>query len=413
MPIDTGNTTWMLISSALVMMMIPGLAFFEAGSIRYRNALSILIRIFTGLALLSILWLAVGFSLALSPSSNGIIGSLDWSFFANIPVYDSVKNAPTIPGVMYGAFQMMFAVITPLLITGSIAGRIKPSAFIIFIIAWSFLVYYPLAHWVWGGGWLQTLGVYDFAGGIVIHTSAGMSSIAAALFFGGRKKDDDIAKPTNIPLSMIGASLLWVGWFGFNAGSALVSGTLSPNQYEGLSSNTFIVTHIASSASALVWIFHSWNTQQKSVGTAAISGAVAGLAGVTPASGFITVPGALVLGIVLGFVSYYARALFSGRWRINDALDVGSVHGATGITGSLAIGIIATSIINPIGPNGLLYGNPSQLGIQALGVAISVVLAFTGTAFIMKVIDATIGLREKGEKEGKLSGEGTLIHPEK
>jgi ammonium transporter, Amt family len=410
MPLDTGNTTWMLISSALVMIMTPALGFFEAGSLRYRNALSVLIRTFTGLALLSILWLAIGFSLAFSPSSNGIIGSLDWSFFANVPAYDSLKNAPTIPGVMYGAFEMMFAVVTPLLIVGSFADRIKPSAFIIFIIAWSFLVYYPLAHWVWGKGWLQNFGVYDFAGGIVVHTSAGISSLAAALFFGRKKKDDDIAEPSNIPLSMVGASLLWVGWFGFNAGSALVSGTLSPNQYEGLSSNTFIVTHIASSASALVWIFHSWNKQQKPLGTAAINGAIAGLAGVTPASGFITIPAALVLGIVVGFVSYYTKALFSGRWKINDALDVGSIHGSTGIIGSLAVGIIATTIINPVGPNGLLYGNPSQLGTQALGVATAVALAFAATAFIMKMIDATIGLREKEEKEGKAIGEGTTKH---
>src|SRR5918912_731718 len=189
MPIDTGNSTWLLISTALVMIMTPALGFFEAGSLKYKNALAVLLRIFMGLAVLSILWIAVGFTLSFSPSNNGIIGTLNWSFFENVPFYDSVKNAPTIPGALYGAYEMMFAIVTPLLISGSFAGRLKNNSFIIFIIAWSLLVYYPLAHWVWGNGWLQNLGVYDFAGGIVVHTSAGISSIAAALFFVRKRKE--------------------------------------------------------------------------------------------------------------------------------------------------------------------------------------------------------------------------------
>jgi Amt family ammonium transporter len=375
--------------------MTPALGFFEAGSLKYKNALAVLLRIFMGLAVLSILWIAVGFTLSFSPSNNGIIGTLRWSFFENVPFYDSLKNAPTIPGTLYGAYEMMFAIVTPLLISGSFAGRLKNNAFIIFIVAWSLLVYYPLAHWIWGKGWLQNLGVYDFAGGMVVHTSAGISSIAAALFFVRRRKETEVSEPSNIPLSVIGASLLWLGWFGFNAGSALVTGPLSPSQYEGLASNTLIVTQIASAASALVWIFHSWNKPQKSIATAAINGAIAGLAGVTPASGFITIPASLALGIVIGFVSYHVKKLLSERWKLNDALDVGSIHGSTGIVGSLAVGVIATAIVNPVGPNGALYGNLSQLGPQALGVAVSVALAFVATTFIMKIIDITIGLKEK------------------
>jgi Amt family ammonium transporter len=410
LPIDTGNTTWLLISTALVMLMTPALGFFEAGSIKNRNAIAVLVRIFAGLGLLSILWLVIGFSLAFGQSGNSIIGNLDQSFFNDIPVYQPVKSAPTVPGVMYGAFEMMFAVVTPLLISGSFAARIKPSAFIVFIIAWSFLVYYPLAHWVWGKGWLQNLGVYDFAGGIVVHTSAGMSALAAALVLARKREPKDkVATPSNISLSVVGAALLWLGWFGFNAGSALVSGTMSPSQYEGLASNTLLTTQIASSASALVWIFHSWHKPSKGIAMSAINGAVAGLAGVTPASGFITLPAALVLGIILGFVSYYVKQLFSERWKINDALDVSSIHGSTGIVGSLAVGFIATAIINPIGPNGLLYGNPSQLGVQGVGVLSAAALAFGATAFIVKLIDKTIGLEEKEEpteKEGAMEEQG-------
>jgi Amt family ammonium transporter len=383
------------------MLMTPALGFFEAGSLRFKNAIAIMIRIFAGLGILSILWLVIGFSLAFNPSGNAIIGNVGWSFFNGVPSYDSVKNAPTVPGVMYGAFEMMFAVVTPLLITGAFGARIKPSAFVIFIIAWSFLVYYPLAHWIWGKGWLENMGVYDFAGGMVVHTSAGMSALAAALVFGRKTKPnkEEVSQPSNITLTIIGASLLWLGWFGFNAGSALVAGTLSPSQFSGLASNTFLSTQVASSASALVWIFHSWKKKEKGIATAATNGAIAGLAGITPASGFIGLPAALALGIIVGFVSYYVKQLFSERWKLNDALDVSSIHGSTGIIGSLAVGIAATTLINPVGPNGLLYGNGSQLGVQALGVLTSAALAFSATAFIVKVIDKTIGLERKEEQQ--------------
>jgi ammonium transporter, Amt family len=392
MPIDTGDTTWMLISTGLVMLMTPALGFFEAGLIRAKNSLSIIMQTFSGLAILSIMWFVVGFTLVFAPSQNGLIGGLDWLFFNNVPFNDSLDYAPTIPGVTFASYQMMFAVITPLLITGAFAERLKWSSFFIFIIAWSLLIYYPLAHWIWGRGWLADMGVFDFAGGIVIHTSAGLGSLAAALVLGRRKNfGPDIMVPHNIPLAVIGATLLWIGWFGFNAGSALASG--------GLAANTLLVTHIASATSAMVWIALSWKRSGKPSTTAVINGAVAGLAGVTPASGFISPQNSFILGIVLGLASYYAILLLKEHWKIDDALDVSSVHGVTGIIGALAIGIIASTVINPAGPDGLLYGNPMQLAIQALGIAVAGALGFGGTVVIMKIIDATIGLKVREDEE--------------
>lgn len=392
MAIDTGDTAWMLISTGLVMLMTPALGFFEAGLIRSKNALSVLVQTFSGIAILSALWFIVGFTLVFAPSQGGIIGGLNWIFFVDVPINDSLDYATTIPGVTFASFQMMFAVITPLLITGAFAERLKWSSFFIFIIAWSFLVYYPLAHWIWGRGWLADLGVYDFAGGIVIHTSAGLASIAAALILGRRRNfGPDIMVPHNIPLAVLGASLLWIGWFGFNAGSALAAGSLA--------ANTLLVTQIASVTSAMVWLFLSWRRAGKPSTTAVINGAISGLAGVTPAAGFITAQSSFFLGIVLGFASYYGILLIKEHFKIDDALDVSSVHGITGIVGSIAIGLVATTIINPNGPNGLLYGNSIQLAIQALGVAVAAVLAFVGTIAIMKIIDATIGLKVKDEEE--------------
>lgn len=392
MPIDTGDTTWMLISTGLVMLMTPALGFFEAGLIRSKNSLSIIMQTFSGLAIGSTLWFVVGFSLVFAPSQGGIIGGLDWAFFNNVPFNDSLDYAPTIPGVSFASYQMMFAVITPLLMTGAFAERLKWKAFFVFIIAWSIFVYFPLAHWVWGRGWLADLGVFDFAGGIVIHTSAGLGSLAAALVLGKRKNfGPEIMVPHNIPLAVIGAALLWIGWFGFNAGSALASGSLA--------ANTLLVTHIASATSAMVWIVLSWRRSGKPSTTAVINGAIAGLAGVTPAAGFIDAQSSFFLGIVLGLASYYAILLLKEHWHIDDALDVSSVHGITGIVGSLAIGILATQIVNPAGPNGLLYGNPMQFAIQALGVGVAAILGFGGTVIIMKVIDKTIGLKVKEEEE--------------
>lgn len=396
LPIDTGNTAWMLVASSLVLLMIPALGMFEAGLLRKKNTVSIFMQIFFGLALLSVMWFIFGFSLTFGPDTAGLVGNLDWTFLKGVPFNDSLANyAPTIPGVLFAKFEMMFAVITPLLITGAIAERMKFSAFIIFIAVWSFLIYYPLVHWIWGGGWLGKLGVVDFAGGIVIHTSAGMGALSAALILGRRLNyGPAIMVPHSIPLAVLGSALLWLGWFGFNAGSALASG--------GVAGNTVINTHMASSVSALIWVGLSWLRTGKPSIIAAINGAIAGLAGITPASGYVSVEHAFLIGIAVGIASYLGVIFLKDRLKIDDALDVSSVHGIAGIIGSLAIGIFASSIINPMGPNGLLYGNPSQLLIQAIGVGVAGVMGFFGTYIILKVIDVLIGIRvsAKVEQEG-------------
>lgn len=278
--------------------------------------------------------------------------------------------------------------------TGAIAGRMKFSAYVLFIAAWSFLIYYPLVHWIWGGGWLGAIGVRDFAGGIVIHTSAGMGALAAALVLGRRLNyGPSIMVPHSIPLAVLGSSLLWLGWFGFNAGSALASG--------GIAGNTVIVTHMASAVSALVWVALSWMRTHKPSVIAAINGAIAGLAGITPASGYVSVEHAFAIGLAIGIASYMGVIFLKDRLKIDDALDVSSVHGIAGIIGALSIGIFASTLINPTGVNGLLLGNAHQLLIQAIGVAVAGTLGFGGTYIIMKVIDILIGVRVSPETEEK------------
>lgn len=394
MPLDTGDTTWMILAGSLVFLMIPALALFEAGLLRKKNAVSIFMQIFFGLAFLSMMWFTFGFSLAFGPDeTGGVIGNLDWSFLKGVPWDKPLEQyAKTIPGVTFSQFQMVVAVVTPLLLTGAIAERMKFSSFIIFIATWSIFIYYPLVHWVWGGGWLAQLGVADFAGGIVIHTSAGMSALAAALVLGRRKNfGPAIMVPHNIPIAVFGASLLWLGWFGFNAGSALTSG--------GVAANTVIVTHMSSSAAALVWVGLSWKRTGKPSVVAAINGALAGLVGITPASGFVSIEHSVIIGIAIGFASYAGIVVFKERLRIDDALDVSSVHGIAGIIGSLAIGIFASSLINPTGPDGLLFGNPGQLVNQLIGVSVAVGLGFGGTWIIMKVIKTLTGVRVSSEVE--------------
>lgn len=372
--------------------MIPALGLFEAGLLRKKNTVSVFMQIFFGMALLSVMWFTFGFSLTFGPDTGGIVGNLDWAFLKGVPFDDSLPIAPTIPGVLFAKFQMMFAVITPLLLTGAIAERMKFSAFILFIVAWSALIYYPLVHWIWGGGWLGDLGVFDFAGGIVIHTSAGMGALAAALVLGRRKNyGPSIMIPHSIPIAVLGSSLLWLGWFGFNAGSALASG--------GVAGNTVIVTHMASAVSALIWVGLSWMRTGKPSVIAAINGAIAGLAGITPASGYVSVEHSFVIGIAIGLASYIGVLFFKEKLKIDDALDVSSVHGVAGIIGAIAIGLFASSLINPHGPDGLLFGHPEQLLLQAIGVGVAGTLGFGGTFVIMKVIDMLIGVRVSPKTE--------------
>jgi ammonium transporter, Amt family len=393
MAIDTGDTAWMLVAGSLVLLMIPALGLFEAGLLRKKNTVSIFMQIFFGLALLSVMWFVFGFSLVFGPDeTGGLAGNLDYVFLKNVPWDDSLDYAPTIPGVLFAKFQLMFACITPLLLTGTIAERMKFSAYIPFIVIWSILIYYPLTHWIWGGGWLGQMGVVDFAGGIVIHTSVGMGALAAAMVLGRRRNyGPSIMVPHSIPIAVLGSSLLWLGWFGFNAGSALASG--------GLAGNTVIVTHMASSVSVLIWVGLSWMRTGKPSVVAAINGAIAGLAGITPVSGYVSVEHAFVIAIAIGVASYCGVVLIKERFKIDDALDVSSVHGIAGIIGALSIGVFASSAINPAGPDGLLFGNPDQLLIQAIGVGVAAVLGFGGTYAILKVLKFIIGIRVSKEVE--------------
>ena len=318
---------------------------------------------FAGLALLSVLWFLCGFSLCFSETDLGLVGGLEHVGLAGIGL-SPLAAAPTIPGVLFVAFQGMFAAITPLLCTGAFAERLKFEAFLTFILAWSLIVYYPLCHWVWGGGWLARLGVVDFAGGIVIHTSAGVASLVSAVMLGPRHDFGSTSAalaPHNLPMAATGAGLLWFGWFSFNAGSSLGAG--------GLAASTMMTTHIAGSAGAVAWLVLDWCFVGRPTFVGAINGAIGALAGVTPASGFITPASGFVVGLLCGVGSYGGVLLFKERLGIDDALDVSSVHGLTGVIGSLLIGVYATSDVNPDGPNGVLYdGGLAQLGLQALGV---------------------------------------------
>ncbi|HJL67955.1 MAG TPA: ammonium transporter [Nitrosopumilus sp.] len=393
MMIDTGDTAWMLIAGCLVLLMIPALGLFESGLLRKKNTVSIFMQIFFGMSLLSVMWFVFGFSLSFGPSTTGVIGNLDWAFLKGIPWDAPLEQyAPSIPGVLFVKFQLMFACITPLLLTGTIAERMKFSSFIIFISAWSMLIYYPIVNMVWGGGWLAQLGVVDFAGGIVIHTTVGMAALAAALVLGKRRGfGPAINIPHSIPLAVLGSSLLWLGWFGFNAGSALASG--------GVAGNTVIVTHLASSVSALIWAGLSWMRTGKPSIVATINGAIAGLAGITPASGYISVEHSFVLAIAIGVLSYGGVILIRDKLKIDDVLDVSSVHGIAGIVGALGIGIFASTLINPSGVDGLLYGNYDQIWIQAVGIGVAAAMGFGGTWVLLQLIKHLIGIRVEPEEE--------------
>lgn len=392
MALDTGDTAWMIVATGLVMLMTPGLGFFMSGLIRFKSGLSAIMHTFSGLALLSTLWFIVGFTLVFGPTQGGIIGGLDHVFYNGVKIHEGYGVNVTIPGVTFATYQMMFAVITPLLIAGAFAERIKYSAFFIFAIAWSLFIYFPVAHWIWGGGWLAQLGVWDFAGGIVIHTTAGMAAIAAGLVFGRRKNyGPQIMVPHNLPLAVIGATMLWLGWFGFNAGSALAA--------NGVAGNALLTSQIGSATCTLVWLFLSWKRSGKPSIAAVINGAISGLAGITPTAGYITGEAAFVLGIILGFGSYYGIVLLKEKLRIDDALDVGSVHGITGMLGALTIGVAASPLVMPNGPVGWLYGNPAQLGIQAFGIAVAAAFSFAVSIAIFKIIDKTIGLKVSDEEE--------------
>jgi ammonium transporter, Amt family len=387
-----GDTAWILISAALVMLMTPGLAFFYGGMVRRKNVLSTMMMSFGILAVIGVLWVLYGYTLAFGPDKGGIIGGLDWIGLRNVGQDPSSTYATTVPHLAFMAYQGMFAIITVALITGAVVERIKFSSLLVFSVLWFTLIYCPVAHWMWGnGGWLAKLGALDFAGGIVVHISAGVSAMALALVLGPRKgfAQKQTMEPSNIPMVALGAALLWFGWFGFNAGSALTSG--------GLAASAFVTTNTAACTAAFTWMVLGWIHRRPSL-LGAATGAVVGLAAITPAAGFVTPLAAVPIAVIAALISYYVMILRS-KQDVDESLDVWACHGMGGTWGALAIGIFATVEVNQAGANGLIYGGAILLAKQAAAVAVVWVFSFVGTLILAKIVKAVIGLRVKDEEE--------------
>ncbi len=391
--IDTGDTAWLLTSAALVLLMTPALAFFYGGLVRRKNVLSILMQCFMLMCLITVQWVLFGYSLAFGPDIKGIIGSLGWFGLKGVGLEPYPVYAATVPHQAFMIFQAMFAIITPGLICGAFAERMKFSTFCVFTLLWATLVYDPVCHWVWGaGGFLRAAGALDFAGGTVVHINAGVAALACALVLGKRKGyPDKISPPHNLPFAVLGAGLLWFGWFGFNGGSALGSGALA--------TNAFVVTHVAAATAGLTWALLDWIFNSRSTVLGIITGAVGGLVAITPASGFVNVIGALWIGIGVSVFCYMAVAILKVKFGYDDSLDAFGVHGIGGIWGALATGLWATKMVNPAGANGLFYGNPAQFLIQLKTVAITIVYSFVMTFVLLKVLNAVMGVRASEQDE--------------
>jgi Amt family ammonium transporter len=390
--VDSGDTSWLLISAALVMLMTPGLALFYGGMVRAKNVLGTIMQSFIALGVITIQWVFFGYSLAFGPDIGHVIGSLQWAGLRGVGLDPFPDYGATVPHQAFMIFQMMFAVITPALITGAFAERFKFKTYLLFLILWSTLVYDPIAHWVWGvGGWIKNLGALDFAGGLVVHISSGVAALAAALVVGKRKGyGEEPMPPHNLPLTLLGAGILWFGWFGFNGGSAIASGSLA--------TSAFVVTQFAAAAAALAWMIAEWAGKGNPTVLGAASGAVAGLATITPASGFVGPIPAIIIGLVAGALCYYAVNLKT-KLGYDDSLDVVGVHGVGSTWGVLAVGLFASKAINAAGNNGLFFGNPSLIKMQALGICSVWIYSFVLTFIILKVLDWTMGLRVSDDHE--------------
>jgi len=393
--IDTGDTAWMLTSTALVLFMtIPGLFLFYGGLVRSKNVLGMLMQNFIMVGIITVQWIVIGYSIAFANGSS-FLGGLQWVGLSGVGLTPNADYAATIPHQTFMFYQLMFAIITPALMTGAFAERMKFSTFLVFSFLWATLVYDPLAHWVWGvGGFLRNMGALDFAGGTVVHISAGISALVAVLIMGKRVGFGKTPMaPHNLPFAVVGAAMLWVGWFGFNAGSALGA--------NGLASSAFMATHTAASVAALGWMVAEWIRTGKPTMLGAASGAVAGLVAITPASGFVTPLAAVVIGFGAGVICYSA-CLLKPLFGYDDSLDVVGVHGVGGIFGAIMTGVFATKAVNPAGNNGLLYGNPSLLVTQLIAVGVTVVFVAVGSGVILLALKAIMGLRvtEKDERQG-------------
>ncbi len=400
--LDTGFTAWMIVATALVLMMtIPGLAFYYGGLVRRKNVLSTMMHSLTITGIVSVQWVVIGYSLAFGTAQGPLapfIGGFKWAFLNGIgpntlsPYVDPQMPLHAVPEYVYIMFQCMFAIITPALISGAFAERMKFGGFVVFMILWSTLVYDPIAHWVWAAdGWLGHLGALDFAGGTVVHMNSGIAALVCALMLGRRRYFNDAATPPhNVPYVVLGAALLWVGWFGFNAGSGLGA--------DGLAASAFLVTNTATAAASLTWMVMDWIFNGKATTVGAATGAVAGLVAITPASGFVGVPGSLVIGIVVSVVCFLAVVFLQRKLKYDDALDAFGVHGIGGAWGALGTGLFATGLIQP-GINGLFYGNPKQMLLQFADIGAVLVWSLVVTAVIFKVVDRTIGLKVTAKEE--------------
>ena len=391
--INTGDTAWILMSTALVMLMTPGLALFYGGLVRRKNVLSTIMHSFFILGVVSVTWVLWGYTLAFGPDTGmGLIGGFEWLGLEGVTGEPSDVYATTIPHLAFMAFQMMFAIVTPALITGAFAERKRFKAFVLFAVAWSTFVYAPIAHWVWSpDGWLFGIGVLDFAGGTVVHLSSGVAALVAALFIGRRTGlIEPTSEPHDVPMTVLGASLLWFGWFGFNAGSALGA--------NGLAATAFVTTNTAAAMAAITWVTMSWLHKGSPSVLGAAIGAVAGLVAITPAAGFVTPAAAILIGLGVGGLCYGAVQLRL-RARVDDALDVFAVHGVGGAFGALATGVFATAAVNSAGLDGLLAGNPGQVAIQAFGVLAVGIYSAVTTGGILFVINLFVPIRVPGPEE--------------
>jgi len=390
--INQGDTAWLLVSSALVLLMTPGVAFFYSGLVASRNVINTINMSFICLAVIPLIWAIVGFSLVFSPG-NSFIGGFEWVGLAGVG--NTVNGAAGVPQYAFMAFQMMFAVITPALISGAIVGRMKFKPYVLFVALWSLLVYVPIAHWVWGpGGWLAAMGVLDFAGGTVVHMNAGFAALVAAIILGPRVKGKSPVSetPHNVPLVVLGASLLWFGWYGFNAGSAITAGELA--------SLAFVTTTLATSACITTWTILNWLRGNPSSAVSKSTAAVVGLVAITPAAGYVTPLGAIALGCLAAIFCYTAM-VYRSKWlrHVDDTLDVFICHGLGGLIGALLTGVFATKTVNQAGADGLLYGNPGQLWNQVIGVSATIVTTLVGTALILFVLKLFMHIRPTAVEE--------------
>jgi Amt family ammonium transporter len=395
------DMAFVIFAAALVMLMVPGLALFYGGLVKSKNVLSTTMHSYASLFVISILWIVIGYSLAFGPDNGGIIGGLDWTFLSNIGVEPNAAYASTIPHLLFVVFQMMFAVITAAVISGSVAERMKFPAFILFIIVWSLVVYCPIAHWVWGdGGWLKNLGVLDFAGGNVVEINSGVSGLIAAILLGKRKRT--APDPHHIPMAILGGGILWFGWFGFNAGSALA--------INGVAVNAFLTTNTSAAAGAISWIVLEWILNKKPTVLGSISGAIAGLVAITQGAGFVTPFAAIAIGFIGGVVSYFAIVFLKRKAGYDDALDAFGCHGIVGIWGAIATGLFSTKSVNAAGADGLFYGNFELLKVNLISAFSCALYAAVATFIIFKIISFVTKVRV--EKEEESSGLDISLHGE-